>query len=228
MRRLTTRWLLAATIAVAAPTVVVPSALACTCGFPTLADYLDDPTHPVFMGTVVADGVGRRAVVVDRWFQGTGEPVVRLAPYRASSCDGLGPPPAGSRWLYAAYAEQPGDPVVVGQYCSWEARLDDPAGADFASQRLAEVTAVFGEGWEPEPIEPNPDGQGISAGPTPVASVGFPENDAPAEAVPVSGASGGSTDPQPNLQPAFIAVVAAAVIIALFGLSARVRRQGKP
>lgn len=177
---------------------------------------LDDPKHPVFIGTVVAPALSERVAVVERWFQGTGEPVVRLLPAPSSpdsTCDAPGVPPVGSRWLWAGYAERPGDAVWVGQYCSWEARLDDPVSEEFGAARLAEVVAVFGEGWQPEPLEANPDGQGIRVAPTPNPTV-----------VSDAAAPGSS---QPSLQPAFLAVAAAAVIIGLFGAIARVGRFGR-
>lgn len=155
----------------ALPTVVG----ACSCvQFEGFQRYVGDPAHHVFSGTVVDSGARGVVVAVDRWFQGSGEPIVRLGGEfggQSAACE-LQPPPIGSRWLYAAYLPESGGLPRVN-LCTPQAPLDgapDGEGAGLEAQAIV----AFGGGRPPPtelPVPPPASLDPATTGPAAMAAI---------------------------------------------------------
>jgi hypothetical protein len=156
MRRLGRLSLVLAVSLWSATAWAIPAA-ACSCmAFEGMKVFAGDPLKQIFSGTITASGQDGAVVAVERWFQGTGEPTVRLAGEfgnQSAACQVM-PPPVGSRWLYVAFIPKVGDPAQVN-LCTPQGRLDhggDPTGFEME----AEAIAVFGAGQDPTPIDTEP------------------------------------------------------------------------
>lgn len=143
----------------------VPAA-ACSCSaFEGMKAYAGDPLKQIFSGTITASGRDGALVAVDRWFQGTGDAVVRLAGEfgdQSGACQVL-PPPVGSRWLYVAFIPKAGETAEIN-LCTPQGRLDhggDPTGFEME----AEAIAVFGAGQAPTPVESQDPPPAVTPGP---------------------------------------------------------------
>lgn len=130
-----------------------PVAVACSCVGPQpLAEYARDPNNVILAGRVVDVSRSGALVEVERWFAGgRPDPMVVIAGdfSNGASCGVGAAPPVGSRWLWVAWAPEPGGDLFIS-ICQPTGSLDTPEG----TKLFEEAVATFGD--VPGPPMPTP------------------------------------------------------------------------